>query len=59
MSVSKLSDLKEGEVVSLEKNIGDEIEIHANGQLIAHGEIVVIEGDVPKFGIAITSIVGT
>ena len=59
MSVSKLSNLKEGELVSLEKTIGEEIEILANGQLIARGEIVVIEGDVPKFGITITSIVGS
>ncbi len=59
MSVSKLSNLKEGELVSLEKTIGEEIEILANGQLIAHGEIVVIEGDTPKFGITITSIVGS
>ncbi len=59
MSVSKLSHLKEGELVSLEKNIGEEIEILANGQLIAHGEIVVIEGDTPKFGITLTSIVGS
>ena len=59
MSVSKLSNLKEGELVSLEKTIGEEIEILANGQLIAHGEIVVIEGDIPKFGITITSIVGS
>jgi|GEM_PF-6856109 len=59
MSVSKLSNLKEGELVSLEKAIGEEIEILANGQLIAHGEIVVIEGDIPKFGITITSVVGS
>ena len=59
MSVSKLSNLKEGELVSLEKTIGEEIEILANGQLIAHGDIVVIEEDTPKFGITITSIVGS
>lgn len=59
MSVSKLSNLKEGELISLEKNIGEEIEILANGQIIAHGEIVVIEGDVPMFGITITSIIGS
>ena len=58
MTISELSSLKEGELVSLERNVGDEIEILANGQLIGHGEIVVIEGNQPKFGITITNIAG-
>ena len=59
MTVSELSNLKSGELISLERNIGDEIDVLANGQLIARGEIVVIEEDNPKFGITITQITGS
>ena len=56
MSVAKLSELKEGEVVPLDAKIGDPIDILTNGQLMARGEIVVIEGPEPRFGIQITSL---
>ncbi len=59
MTVSELSNLKSGELISLERNIGDEIDVLANGQLIAKGEIVVIEEGNPKFGITITQITGS
>ena len=57
MTVAKLMELKKNEVVVLEKEVGSAIDILANGNLIARGEIVVIEGDVPKFGISLTEIV--
>lgn len=56
MSVARLGALKEGEVVPLDAKIGDAIDILANGQLIARGEIVVIEGAEPRFGIQITTL---
>lgn len=57
LSVSQLASLKEGELISLDSSIGDPIEVLANGQLIARGEIVVIEGDNPTFGVTLTEIV--
>ena len=54
LPVSKLTELEQGELISLETKIGDPIDITANGHLIARGEIVVIEEDTPRFGITIT-----
>jgi len=56
MSVSQLANLQQGEVISLDSRIGEVIDIIANGQLIARGEIVVIEEGVPRFGITLTEI---
>lgn len=57
MSVAQLSNLKPSELVSLDTKIGESLDILANGQLIARGEIVVIEEESPKFGITLTEII--
>lgn len=59
MSVSQLANLKQGDLVPLDTNIGDEIDILANGVLIGRGEIVVIEDEIPTFGITLTGVVET
>ncbi len=45
-----------GTVVELEKQAGAPVDIVVNGQLIAHGDVVVIDDN---FGVRITEIVGT
>ena len=57
MSVAQLANLKPSELVSLDTKIGESLDILANGQLIARGEIVVIEEESPKFGITLTEII--
>lgn len=57
MPISQLADIKQGEIISLDSNIGEAIDIVANGQLIARGEIVVIEDGMPRFGITLTEII--
>ena len=57
LSVSELANLKQGELLSLDTHVGDGIDILANGQLVARGEIVVVEGPKPRFGITLTEIV--
>jgi flagellar motor switch protein FliN/FliY len=42
MSVSKLSDLKEQDVIELEKLAGEPFDIRVNGRLFATGEVVVV-----------------
>ena len=59
LSVSQLANLKKGEFLQLDTKIGDTIDILANGQLIAKGEIAVVEGEHPKFGITLTEIIDT
>lgn len=57
LSVSQLSEMKQGDTVSLNSKIGDPVQILANGQLIGHGQLVVIESDPPGFGIRLESLV--
>jgi len=57
MPISQLADIKQGEIISLDSNIGEAIDIVANGHLIARGEIVVIEDGMPRFGITLTEII--
>lgn len=59
LSISHLASLKKGELISLDTSIGDPIEILANGQLIARGQIVINEEENPKFGISLTEIIGS
>ena len=59
LSVSQLAGLKKGELVSLDSSIGDPVDIFANGQLIARGEIVVTEDENPRFGVTLSEIVDT
>lgn len=56
LSVSRLANLKEGEMLELDTCVGEAIEIRANGHLIARGEILVVEGDASRFGITITEV---
>ncbi len=43
MKVSQLLKMGRGAVVQLERSVGEDIEIRANGNLIAKGEVVVVE----------------
>lgn len=52
LPVRKVLELTRGSIVELEKVAGEPVELYANGKLIAHGEVVVIEDN---FGLRITS----
>lgn len=43
MKVSQLLKMGRGAVVQLDRSVGEDIEIRANGNLIARGEVVVVE----------------
>ena len=43
MKVSQLLKMGRGAVVQLERTVGEDIEVKANGYLIARGEVVVVE----------------
>lgn len=43
MKVSQLLKMGRGAVVQLDRSVGEDIEIKANGNLIAKGEVVVVE----------------
>ncbi|MCR9137879.1 MAG: flagellar motor switch protein FliN [Alphaproteobacteria bacterium] len=59
MKVSSLMQLDEGATISLDRKIGESVDIMVNGRMIGHGEITVLEEDETRFGIKLTSILGT
>ena len=52
--IRNLLQLNPGSVVELERAAGEPLDVYANGTLIAHGEVVVIN---EKFGIRLTDVV--
>ena len=55
VTIEELLQLREGSVVSLDKEAGEPIDILANGRLVARGEVIVVEG---KFGVRICEVIG-
>ncbi len=53
LPIKKVLELTRGSIIELEKVAGEPVELYANGKLIAHGEVVVIEDN---FGLRITTI---
>ncbi len=58
MKVSSLMSLEEGATISLDRRIGETVDIMVNGRLIGHGEITVLEEDETRFGVRLTNIIG-
>lgn len=52
--IRNLLQLNQGSVVELERAAGEPLEVYANGTLIAHGEVVVVN---EKFGIRLIDVV--
>lgn len=58
LPVQALMNLKRGELLPLNKKIGEPIDILANGKVIARGDLIVLEEDPGVFCIQITEIAG-
>ena len=56
MPVSELMALQKGATVSLNRRIGEPVDVMVNGRQIAKGEITVLEDDPSRFGIKLTEI---
>lgn len=56
MPVSELMALQKGATVSLNRRIGEPVDVVVNGRKIAKGEITVLEDDPSRFGIKLTEI---
>ena len=54
--IKDIMDYTQGTVIELEKQAGAPVDIIVNGQLIARGDVVVIDDN---FGVRITEIIGT
>lgn len=52
--VREILDIRQGSIIELDKQAGDPVDIFVNGQLIAKGDVVVIDDN---FGVRITEII--
>jgi flagellar motor switch protein FliN len=55
-TVKEVRCMDEGTIVELDKLAGEPVDVKANGTLIAHGEVVVID---ENFGVRITEVIGS
>jgi len=58
MSVATLMNLGRGAVITLDKQIGDPVEIIVNGRVVARGEVIVLDDDSSRFGVSLTELIG-
>ncbi|MDR3417527.1 MAG: flagellar motor switch protein FliN [Nevskia sp.] len=54
LPIRNLLQLNQGSVVELERAAGEPLDVYANGTLIAHGEVVVVN---EKFGVRLIDVV--
>lgn len=55
MTLKDVSSLRQGEIIELKKLPQESIDLVANGKLLAHGDLVLVDG---KLGIQIKQLVG-
>jgi flagellar motor switch protein FliN len=58
MPVSSLLKVGRGAVITLDRRVGEPVDVVVNGRTIARGELVVVEDENSRFGISLTEIVG-
>ena len=54
MEVAELLKLEEGDVVELDRKVGEAIDIYVNNRLVARGEVVLVED---RLGVTMTEII--
>lgn len=54
LPIRSLLQLNQGSVVELERAAGEALDVHVNGTLVAHGEVVLIND---KFGIRLVDVI--
>jgi flagellar motor switch protein FliN/FliY len=57
MPVAQLMRLGRGAIVTLDRRVGEPVDVVVNGQIIARGEVVVVDEHGSRFGITLTEIV--
>jgi flagellar motor switch protein FliN/FliY len=59
LSVSELNNLKTGEVVSLNRRVGEPVDIVVNGQVLARGVLVIVDRESSQLGVTLTEVAGS
>lgn len=54
MEVSELLKLKGGDLVSLDRKVGEAVDVYVNNRLVARGEVVLVD---ERLGITMTEII--
>ncbi len=58
MPVSNLLKIGRGAVITLDRRVGEPVDVVVNGRIVARGELVVVEDENSRFGISLTEIIG-
>ena len=58
MPVSRFLDLEPGDTLSLDRMVGDPIEVTVNDQVVAHGEIVMLDEETGQLGVRVVALSG-
>jgi len=56
LEISDLLDLDEGDVIELDRKVGEAIDLYVNNRLVARGEVVLVD---EKLGVTMTEIIST
>ena len=59
MPVAALMKLGRNAIITLDQRVGEAVTVMVNGKVIARGEMVVVDEDNSKFGVALTEIVAS
>lgn len=59
MQISNLVNLSKGDVITLDKRVGEAVDITINNQKIAKGEITIMEDDDTHFGVRIIELLNS
>jgi flagellar motor switch protein FliN/FliY len=59
LAVSELKNLKSGETISLNRRVGEPVDVVVNGQVLARGVLVIVDKDTSQLGLSLTEVVGT
>lgn len=54
IEISNLLDLEEGDVIELDRKVGEAIDLYVNNRLVARGEVVLVD---EKLGVTMTEII--
>lgn len=57
LPVSDLKKLKKGDTIALDRRVGEPVDIVVNGQVLARGMLVIVDGDEARLGVSLREIV--
>ncbi len=56
MPVAQLVRLGRGAIIPLDRRVGEPVDVVVNGQVVARGEVVVLDENGSRFGISLTEV---